>query len=139
MNVMNKLEFYIRRLIESVNLERDKKTDLIGHLFVVGSILAALTGLMFTTSPKLIPVYGSWWILSWTFFIYFSVVYYIFIQKDTSKTNVKRITNLFALLVAFTFSSLFSLNLLIVLGSELLYLLYAFSLALFLYFALMEL
>lgn len=119
------------RLIERFNLDDVKKSKLIEVLLIVGSILAVLT-------PPRDLIRGIF-----MFFIFFSIYYYIFIQKINSKSVF--VTNFFAFFTAVTFSLLVIANLFSALANildtfwhNLLFVVYFIALTWILFAALMQ-
>ena len=94
----------LKEVFENINLEKKQKIKLIELLLLVGSILVA-----FKSQPDALG-----WVFM--FFIFFSIVYYIFIQKDIFKPNI--IANLIPIMIAVTFSTILNVNLFVSFGKE---------------------
>ena len=104
MEIFDSIYTYFKEIIENLNLEKKQKTKLIELLLLVGSILVA-----FKSQPEALG-----WIFM--FFIFSSIVYYIFIQKDDFKPNIRN--NLIPLMIAVTFSTILNANLFLSLGKS---------------------
>ena len=104
MKMFDSIGTYFKEIIKNLNLDWKQKTKLIELLLLVGSILVALK-----SQPDT---------LSWIFmlFIFFSIVYYIIIQKDTLKSNISN--TIVPLIIAVSFSTILNVNLFISLSKS---------------------
>ena len=110
MGIIKTIDDKVHDIIEAINLKQPEKLKLIELLLIIGSILIA-----FKEQPEnMIDIF--------MIYLFFSIIYYIFIQNLTLKLDAGHnwFFNLIPLTIAASFSTMLNVNLFLSVGTNVL-------------------